>query len=283
MSHYDKNISRVCNYINQNLDEELSLDSLSDVSGFSKYHFHRIFSTRTGISLAKFIQISRLRRASFRLMLKDDMKIIDIAYEAGFESAEAFSRAFKREFGQTPSTFRKAPQWIEWHERSESLSVKKAEQPEVRIVDFEETKVAVLEHHGSPELMYETSQKFMHWRTESKLFPANTSLNFGLVYADPKKANPDDFRFDFCSSIKEDVPKNPHGILTKTIPAGRCAVFRHSGSFKNIRNGIHYLYSTWLVQNNAECRDFPLFFHYINTIYEVDEHELLADIYLPIK
>lgn len=283
MTNYDQDISRVCDYINQNLDKELSLDALSIVSGFSKYHFHRIFSARTGLSLIKFIQISRLRRASFRLTLKAEMKIIDIAYEAGFDSAEAFSRAFKREFKQTPSAFRKAPEWIEWHKKSSTPSTQTTESPDIKVVHFKETKVAVLEHHGAPELIYETTKKFIEWRKESKLSPIKTSKTFGIVYADPKRVKADDFRVDLCGSVEEDVPTNTYGITTQTIPSGPCAVFRHSGSFADISHGIYYLYSTWLGKNNAQCRDFPLFFHYINTIYDVDEHELLTDIYLPIK
>ena len=138
MSNYDQNIARVCDYINQNLDEELSLDILSLVSGFSKFHFHRIFSSYTGFSIIRFIRISRLKRASFRLVFKTDLKIIDISLEAGFESSEAFSRAFKREFGQTPSQFRKAPKWREWYIKAQTPIPKPtpSQTMDVKIIDF---------------------------------------------------------------------------------------------------------------------------------------------------
>jgi hypothetical protein len=54
---------------------------------------------------------STLKRASYRLTLEDDKRVIDIALEAGFESPEAFSRAFKRTFDQSPSVFRAESKW----------------------------------------------------------------------------------------------------------------------------------------------------------------------------
>jgi AraC family transcriptional regulator len=108
---YDERISRVCEFIYQNLDEELSLEVMSDVAAFPKYHFHRVFSVYTGMTVTKFIQLSRLKRASYRLAFEDDKRVIDIALEAGFESPEAFSRAFKRTFDQSPSEFRAEPKW----------------------------------------------------------------------------------------------------------------------------------------------------------------------------
>lgn len=156
MNYYEQNIIRVCDYINQNLDDDLTLDRLSAVSGFSKYHFHRVFSAYTGLNLIKFIQMSRLKRASFRLVFKADIKIIDIAFEAGFESAEAFSRAFKREFGQSPSEFRKSPQWLNWHDKTDTLTLALTEKTDntmdVKIVDFQEQKIAALAHRGDPKL-----------------------------------------------------------------------------------------------------------------------------------
>jgi AraC family transcriptional regulator len=287
MSNYDQNIARVCDYINQNLDEELSLDILSAVSGFSKFHFHRIFSSYIGFSVIRYIRISRLKRASFRLIFKTDLKIIDISLEAGFESSEAFSRAFKREFGQTPSQFRQAPKWREWYIKAQTpMPMSKQDRAiDVKVINFPSTKVATLEHHGSLDLYYETSKKFMTWREESKLSPAKTSLSFGIPYADPNEVSEEDFYFDFCGTVKQDVPQNTYNIQTKTIPAGRCAVIRHTGSYENLSDSINYLYKEWLPQSNVEveCRDFPVFFQFLNFVHDVNEHELLTDIYLPIK
>ncbi|WP_334313295.1 AraC family transcriptional regulator [Psychrosphaera algicola] len=263
MNNYEQNLFRVCDYINQNLDDDLTLDRLSTVSGFSKFHFHRVFSAYTGLSVIKFIQMSRLKRASFRLVFKADIKIIDIAFEAGFESAEAFSRAFKREFGQSPSEFRKSPKWLNWHDKTDTLTLQLIDKTEhkmdVKVVYFEEQKIAALAHYGDPKLHYQTSMKFIAWRKASKLSPIKTSNTYGIPYSDPNVVKAEDFHFDLCGSVKADIPENEYGVVNKIIPAGRCAVVRDIGHRDDLKKGfIIYINNGYQrVVNNAEI--FPCF------------------------
>jgi AraC family transcriptional regulator len=79
------------------------------------------------------------------------------------------------------------------------------------------------------------------------------------------------------------VPDNPQKVINKSIPGGRCVKLRHLGSHDNMDSKIHYLYGEWLPNSDEELRDFPCFFHYINLFPEVSEHELITDIYLPLK
>ena len=153
----------------------------------------------------------------------------------------------------------------------------------INIVKFQETKVAVLEHRGAPELVNDSASTFIEWRKDSKLSPVATSKTFGIAYDDPKTTKPESFRFDICGSVETDVPDNPQGIISKVIPGGRCAVLRHYGSHDNIGDSVHYLYGEWLPSSGEELRDFPCFFHYINLMPEVSEHELITDIYLPLQ
>jgi len=283
-SPYDERVSRVCEYINQNLNEALTLEMMSNVATFSKYHFHRIFTAYTGMSVTKFIQLARLKRASFRLAFEKEQRIIEIALEAGFKSPEAFARAFKRTFGQSPSEFRAAPQWPQWHTRFDFYIQPHGDKKmKVDIVEFETTKVALIEHLGSPEKVLETAGKFIAWRKETGLSPVKTNKTFGIPYSDPKTTDPEKFRWDVCGSIEGDVPINSYGVKTSEIPGGRCAVIRHKGGHDNLDDSIYYVYRKWLPENNEEIRDYPCFFHYINFIHEVDECELLTDIYIPLK
>ena len=154
---------------------------------------------------------------------------------------------------------------------------------DIRIVDFEETKVAVLEHRGSPERVLETAGQFIAWRKETGLSPVKTSRTFGVPFDDPNVVAPEDFRFDVCGSIDRDVPENRYGVKTGVIPGGRCAVVLHKGSLDNVSDTIYSMYRDWLPGSGEELRDYPCFFHYINLIPDVDECDLLTDIYLPIK
>lgn len=154
---------------------------------------------------------------------------------------------------------------------------------EVRVVDFAETIIAVLEHQGPPELIFESVQRFIDWRKSSGLSPIATSRTFGLAYSDPATTAPEQFRFDVCGEVDAPVPENPQGVGTKHIPAGRCAVARHHGSTDRISDSAYYLYREWLPQSGEELRDFPLFFHYVKRIPDTPEHEQVTDVYLPLK
>lgn len=281
---YDQRIARVCDYISQHLDDVLTLEMMSHVAAFSKYHFHRVFQAYTGTSVTKFIQLSRLKRASFRLAFEKDQRIIDIALEAHFDSAEAFSRAFKRTFNQTPSAFRAAPLWAEWHQRYEFCHQPLREQTmNVTITQFKTTPIALLTHLGPPEKVFDTASQFIAWRKATGLSPIKTSRTFGIPHSDPNITAPDKFRWDVCGEFDGQVPTNDYGVKSGVIPGGKCAVIRHKGSHGNMESNIYYLYKEWLPQSSESLRDYPCFFHYLNFIHEVDECDLLTDIYLPLE
>ena len=153
----------------------------------------------------------------------------------------------------------------------------------VKVVDFPETKIALLEHRGSPNNVLETAGKFIEWRKETGLSPVKTSKTFGIPYSDPNTTPADDFHFDICGSIDKDVPENAFNVKTGTIPGGRCAVVQHNGSLDNVSDSIYYLYREWLPNSGEELRDFPCYFDYITLITDVEECDLITDIYLPIK
>jgi AraC family transcriptional regulator len=284
---YTDKMNTIVKYIYENLEEDLSLEKISEVACFSRFHFHRQFSSFTGVNLHKFVKLLRMKRASYQLVFNPELKIIDIALNAKFESHESFSRTFKKLYGQTPSKFRNEPQWKPWLEKYKYKSIEKNNigkiSMEIEIVDFQKTTVAVKEHRGAVELLNDSIAEFITWRKSNDYSPVKTSQTFGIAYDDPKSTKPDDFRFDICGSTKSNVSKNPQNVLNKIIPGGRCVKIRHLGSHENMDAKIHYLYGEWLPANDEELRNYPCFFHYINLFPEVSEHELITDIYLPLK
>lgn len=282
--HHKERIKRVCDYINNHLDEDISIEKLSGIAICSKYHFHRIFKSLMGLSTIQFVQLTRMKRASFRLAFEPERNIIDIAYEAHFESPEAFSRAFRRIFKQSPSQFRNNPEWQSWHSKYTFKAPIVGENiVDIKILDFEEKKVALIEHKGNPKLVFDTTAKLISWRKETGLSPIKKSETFGIAYSDPNDTQNAEFRFDICGTHDGEIPDNKYGIKLGIIPSGRCAVAEHKGSHDHISETVYYLYQKWLPDSGEELRDFPCFFHYLNFVYEVDECELVTNIYLPIK
>lgn len=275
-------IKAVSDYIQLHLDDELNIDLLCEIAHLSKFHFHRIFSSYTGIALAKYIQICRLKRASFQLAFDLDRKIIDIAFQAGFESPEAFTRAFKRCFDQTPSTFREEPDWQFWHQQFNFILPKIEKNMIVNIVEKSSEKIAYIRHHGAPERVYETAAKFIEWRKTTGLSPIKTSHTYGIPYSDPELTPAGHFVFDIAGQIDQEVPENEFGVSTASLPAGKYAVVRHFGSHDQLKDSV-LVFRKWLPEQNYEIGDFPIYFHYLNFVHEVNEHELITDIYLLLK
>ncbi|MBP9682169.1 MAG: AraC family transcriptional regulator [Bacteriovorax sp.] len=280
---YKKRIGKACDYISENLEDDLSLEMLSQVIEISKFHFHRLFAVHTGINVYNYILLQRLKRASYQLVFNKDIKIIDIAINAKFDSPEAFSRAFKKKFNVTPSEFRKKPNWEIWHKKYTYQTLTGEQEMEVKLINFEETQIAVLEHKGPPASLNNTIPKFIEWRKFTGLSPIVSCRTFGIVYNDPNNTPPEEFRFDVCGEIIAEVPENKYGVTQKTIPEGICAVIRHIGSHDTMDEKIYYLYRDWLPKSGKEIRDFPLYFQYHNFFPETAENELITDIFLPIK
>lgn len=281
-SEYAAKFNKVFDYIDKHLDEELTLERLSQVAYFSKYHFNRQFSAYTGIAVFKYVQLVRLKRASYRLVFNKAERIIDIALDARFENPESFSRAFKNTFGQTPSEFRNNPAWQHWNEQYKFPIRERRNNMEVKIVECEPIKVAMLKHCGAPALVNDSVKIFIDWRKTSGLSPVQSSRSFGIVYDNPDTTEPDKFQFGICGSVTEAIPDNPQGVQNSLIPGGRCVVVRHLGSHDRIGESIYPLYRDWLPKSGESLRDFPLYFNYLNLMPETAELDLITDIYLPL-
>ena len=93
-------------WIELHLDEPLTLDQVAARAGLSPYHFSRLFTARMGRSVMAHVRGRRLVRGARRLCDEPGLKLVELALDCGFESQEAFTRAFKRVFGVSPGRFR---------------------------------------------------------------------------------------------------------------------------------------------------------------------------------
>ena len=152
---------------------------------------------------------------------------------------------------------------------------------EVEIINFPETKIAVVEYLGVPEKEYEAVKKLVAWRMKNNLPPSDVNKSYGIHYNDPNNVLPSEYRVDICVSIEHEISENSSGIINKTIPAMCCAKARHYGSRENI-SLVQFLYKEWLPSSNEKLADFPIFFHYVNVGPQVQVADMVTDIYLPI-
>jgi AraC family transcriptional regulator len=286
---YAARFRRVLEYIDAHLDEDLGLDTLCAVAGFSKFHFHRQFTALFAVTLHPYVQMRRLKRAAHRLAFRGDAPILDIALESGYEGPEAFARAFRKAVGQSPSQFRRDPQWESWYARYQPVADSRSRYmtprnraDDVRIVDFPETRVALLTHQGDPQRIGDSVRRFIEWRKQNQL-PPRVSATFNLVHEDPATADPAQYRLGLCCATERPVAANPSGVEAAVIPGGRCAVLRHAGSDDTLAQTVFYLYREWLPASGEALRDFPLYFQRVKFFPDVPEHEAVTDVFFPLR
>ena len=186
LNDHSERILRVLVHIQCNLDHELSLESLAGVACFSPFHFHRVFAALVGESVMAHIRRLRLERAAQRL-LSTKATVLQIALDAGYETHEAFTRAFKVTLGKSPSAFRRQRGGIDLaspsgvHYASDgALSYNPMHyggaDMEVKIEEWEPRTVAFVRHIGPYNECGKAWDKLCTWAGPRACWPASRSL-----------------------------------------------------------------------------------------------------------
>lgn len=281
-------IRAVVRHIHEHAHERLTVAGLSRIANWSVYHFHRRFRAAMGVSVQQYLLAARLKRAAYRLAFRRWLRVIDIALDAGYDSSEAFTHAFKRIAGIPPSRLRGSPQepfgrvLVGRTPMRGMLSMKpEFNSSDVQIVNFQETKVAALEHRGPHAQEIESIQRFIAWRRENRLSPA-IAATYNIIYNDPDDVPAESYAIDICCAVKRDVEPNGYGVVTKPLPGGRYAVLRHVGTPDDNGVAAKFLALQWLPASGETFRDTPVFFHRVKMFPDVPETQAVTDVYLPL-
>ncbi|PLX37540.1 MAG: AraC family transcriptional regulator [Hyphomicrobiales bacterium] len=284
---YLARMRRVLAHIDAHPESDLGLDALCDVAAFSKFHFHRQFTATFGVPVRRHVQLVRLERAVHRLAYRTNETVTDIAFGAGYDAPDAFARAFRRHFGQTPSAFRRCPDRAAWQTALEPLanlrkkSMTAYSPMDVEIVSHPTVRVAVLEHHGNPADLHETIRRFIEWRKATGLGPQK-SATYNVFHSDPQSTPADAFRLDICAASDRPIAANGSGVREGAIPGGRCARLRVVGC-SDLEEPATWLYREWLPASGEELRDFPIFCERKTLFPDVSEGETITDLFLPLR
>jgi AraC family transcriptional regulator len=290
LRNYQARMQRVLDHIDQHLDGDLDLETMSRIAAFSKFHFHRQFMGTFGLSVHRYVQLARLKRASHRLASKDAQSVIEIAMEAGYDAPDAFARAFRRRFGQSPSSFRKSPDWAPWlaafgpldNARSKLMQIT-YEPADVMIRDVSPSPVAIMEHRGDRATLDATIQRFIAWRKAAGLSP-ETSPTFNIFRSERIPENPADYSMDICVGTDRPIGPGDQQMKAGVIPGGRCAVLRVAHNTHNLEPAALYLYRDWLPASGEEARDFPIYCQrHFSFLPDRPVHEVVAELFLPLK
>jgi AraC family transcriptional regulator len=288
---YKERILGVLVFIQKNLDEELPLEQYARVAHFSPYHFHRVFRGMVGESLQEHIRRLRLERAATRLK-HTDRSVLEIALEAGYETHEAFTRAFRSLTGVSPSHFRRANAapsilsagGVHYQEGRvlTELPLSIGDNPmDVRIERLEPLHVAFVRHVGPYNQVGEAWEKVcMRLGTEGRLGAGAKFI--GVCYDDPEVTAPEKIRYDACVTVDGDfTPRDDVGV--QTLAGGDYAVTTHVGPYDNLGQTYAELLGQWLPRSGRELRPDPSLEFYLNAPESTDPEDLLTDIHAPLE
>ncbi len=105
MNAYKQIVKQVIDYIEDNLAHDIDMEQIAECIGYSRFHLNRIFTAETGCTIYKYLQARRLTVAA-QALVDTDRPIAQIAYDAGYQSQQAFSLAFKQVYLYPPKTYR---------------------------------------------------------------------------------------------------------------------------------------------------------------------------------
>lgn len=281
-NNYKQRVLQAQIFIQNNLNESLSLDEIAQASYLSRFHFHRIFTAMSGESVQAYIRRLRLERAIF-ILQHEKCSILDIALQAGYQSNEAFSRVIKKRYGLSPQAIRHLNDFSPQTYQTINQATLENYSMNVDIKTTEAIDVIFTRHIGSYRKADVAWTKIMKWAQHNDFFANNPdTLRIGIAHDDPAITAEEKLRYDACLSITCDTPNNI-GLHYQTIAGGKYAVAEHKGAYDKFPVAFTWLFGDWLPNSHQEVRDEPCFVIYKNSIMNTPTEELRSDIYIPLK
>ncbi len=309
MIDYYERLGLAVDFIERNLKSNIRVADVSAAAFQSHWHFQRIFRWLTGHSVAAYLRRRRLAEAGCELVRPGTRaRIIDVALEYGYESPEAFSRAFRKEFGVNPSGLQSLAEFPYF----EAIDINDGRFRDVypnvtieeRVVVRNATRVCGLrtrttmrdnqQFQDIPELWGRYFARNLPATIPDQLRPGTTvgvysdwdyDEAFNLTIGAPIASEPETGRPG--NSETRPASEAPEAIKTTEltnieIPAGKYMVFTVPGSApEDLIAGWKYIYGTWMPNTKSE-REFGVDFDLFDERF-TDGPDALSEIYIPIK
>ncbi len=279
-NEYNKSLNQVVDYINSHLNESIDLKKIAEVANISEFHFHRIFKAYIGESVGAYISRLRLENAAQKLQITNET-LTEIAEKTGYQSQFSLSKAFKKHFGVTPTAFKNIQTYF-----SSQLSEPKCDyvelHPEIRQIESKQlVYIRIIAEYGSEPDYDKAWGRLCEYAEQNGILNENSEF-IGLSFDDPNITINSKCRFYACISTDRPIkPESEFGSFK--IDMGKFAIFKNKGSYSKLNRLYQSIYFDWL-PNSQEClRNSMPFEKYLNSPDEVQENDLLTEIYIPIK
>ncbi|MCK8524129.1 AraC family transcriptional regulator [Aquimarina sp. D1M17] len=286
-------------YIEDNLDSELSLDTIAKVAHYSPFHFHRIFKTITNEPLQVYINRKRLEKTAALLFRKKETPISEIYTKYGFNSNSSFTRAFKKFYGISPSEFRnispsRYSKICKLNSKNGQITQVFEEyicninnlknwiqmNAKIEIKNMPEQDVAYITHIGVKDLG-STFYKLVQWSRQKGLYE-QPDFKMGTIYHDSFKITSlDKIRMSACVLL--DAPITTEGEIGLTsIAAGRHIVAHFEITPEDFEKSWSSLF-VWMNEQGYKKDDKNPFEIYYNDFNTHPEKKCIVDFCIPIE
>jgi AraC family transcriptional regulator len=266
---YIQRINAVIGHVRENLHEDLSLEALARVAGFSPFHFHRLFKSITEETVNELVVRLRLERAASLLRSTPRLSVTEAAFACGFKSVSVFSRAFKKQYGlnarqwdrQSPLKNSKNGQVLEGfprYTRDKLSDFAGQEEFEVHIHSLPEQRLAYIRVYDSYSRFSKVSDAYhrlIEWYCRKGGSLENTTL-YGMSQDDPDVTPLRLCRFDWCLTVPDDWQAEGD-VSVQSFPACQVAMIRCIGDFTQEYNALQYLFRYWLPRSRYQPANLP--------------------------
>ena len=238
------------------------LEDLARLAHFSPFHFHRVYAGVVGETVAATVRRVRLAHAT-QLLESGDQSVFDVALAVGYDSPQAFTRAFGRFTGQSPRAFRQ-------HMAGTPPGI-----PGIRIVEQPAQRLQALRHRGPFATIPHTHRR-LYLHAGSRAVTGHWGLSFGAT------DGPDCYRYYAGLASSDPWPEDGE-VERLDVPSCLYAVYRLAGPHTRINAAVRALYSRWLPASGYEPDDRPMLEHYLSSAREVAPDQLRTDLMVPIR
>ncbi|AVK97752.1 AraC family transcriptional regulator [Lysinibacillus sphaericus] len=283
-----ESIQKAINYIEEHLHETITMEQIAQEVNASVFHFQRTFSILTDMSIADYIRRRRLTLAAQEL-INTDSKVIDIAYKYGYDSPEAFTKAFRKQHNVTPSEVRKQQGPLQSYNRLIiQVTLKGAEPMKYNIVEKEKFQVVGVKRtyncqtgenlQGIPQFWNELNGQGM----DEQLFTLNNGQIKGVLgVCVPDENYKDNSLIDYWIAT-DHVGEVPENMLAMEVPASKWVVFEVRGPMPDaMQNAWKKIFSEWFPSNPYEPAGTAELEVY--TDEDPTSENLYSEIWIPIK
>lgn len=249
---WTESLQSAIHFIEEHLLEELPIGEIAKQANLSAFHFQRTFAALTGISVGEYIRRRRLTLAAHELS-RTNRKIIELASKYGYDTPEAFTKAFRRQHGITPSEMRSGGgTFVSYNRLAIQVNLKGAEPMKVRMVEREAFRAVGVKREFSLENGESEHRIPKFWEevnadgTCERLYQLNNSQFKGVLGISVTNPDNDARRtIDYWVAAEYEEPLQG-GWLQLEVPASQWAVFEVYGTLPDaMHNMWKQIYSEW--------------------------------------